>query len=47
MFTVLLLDSGQCLFGLRQCRYTDTCIAHTLAEMAAETSSGPDDIDIE
>jgi len=47
MFTVLLLNSGQCLFGLRHCRYTDIFIACTLAEMAAETSSDPNDIDIE
>jgi len=47
MLTVLPLDSGQCIFGLRHCRYTDTCIACTLAEMAAETSSNPNDIDID
>ena len=44
MFTVLPLDSGQCLFAL-QVRIL-VCIAHTSAEMAAETSSGPIDIQL-
>jgi len=46
MFTVLPLDSGQCLFGCISAG-THICIACTPAEMAAETLSGPNDIDIE
>ena len=44
MFTVMLLDSGQCLFALQV--HILVCIAHTSAEMAAETSSGPIDIQL-
>jgi len=45
VFTVLPLDSGQCLIICLE--GTHICIACTSAEMAAETLSGPINIDIE
>ena len=45
MFTVLPLDSGQCFICLASVQ-VHIIIARPPAEMAAETSCGPNDIDI-